>query len=428
MASFGWHHLSQRDKVELLRRIRAGEGGSGPFHVEIHPADRCNIDCFFCSTSLLRGTDEVPLRSFADFLHELRRGGGKSLRLAGGGEPLFHRQIVEVFRAIREADLAIENLTTNGVLLTDKILPSVVDGVEEVTLSLNTADPETYQEMMRTPAKNFERVVRNAKKLVAERRRLRRQQPALRVQFLVWKLNFKSVERMYDLAREIGADSIVFNGLSHLQPAQLMSEAETSEMMDGYRRVVRRDGYRTIDVISSFEQDLRPRVAAMNAELHQERVARPLVSRAAGFFFGGEFSLAANIRHRARLRQARKTERAVSGYSEACLMGWYTMLVRTSGDVGPCCVMQGKPLGNVYRQGLSEVWNGAPYESFRRELHNIMAHTDDWELSGSDRFVEPLCGGRTAGCPVSNFYRHDAEFMTNYQEVLREAARGLQPA
>ena len=54
MASFGWQHLTAEDKRELLRRIEIGDGGRGPLHVEIHPADRCNIDCFFCSTATLR--------------------------------------------------------------------------------------------------------------------------------------------------------------------------------------------------------------------------------------------------------------------------------------------------------------------------------------------------------------------------------------
>jgi len=96
------------------------------------------------------------------------------------------------------------------------------------------------------------------------------------------------------------------------------------------------------------------------------------------------------------------------------------LVVRTSGEVGPCCILQGKPLGNVYRDSLQEVWNGEAYERFRRELKRIMREGDGWSASPDEQFVEGLCGGRTAACPIANFYfRYDAKFMDAYQRVLQ---------
>jgi MoaA/NifB/PqqE/SkfB family radical SAM enzyme len=420
MTALGWQHLTSDDKRELLRRIRSGDGGRGPMHVEVHPADRCNIDCFFCSTATLRGTDEVPVRTFVDFIHELRLAGTRSIRLAGGGEPLFHRQIRELLEAIAREKMPIENITTNGVLITDKIVPLLLDGCDEITLSLNTADPVTYAQMMQTTEKNFERVVRNATHLIAERDRRRAPGPRVVVQYLVWKENFRSIERMYDLAREMNADSIVFNGLSHLRPEQNMTDAETDEMMALYRKVVERDGYRTIDVIGSFEQDLRPRVAAMNAELHQERVDRSFLSRAREFFDQSDFTLTQKWRHHWRVRRSREVERRTEGHATSCVIGWYSMVVRTSGEVGPCCILQGKPLGNVYRQSLDEVWNSEGYVAFRNELTRMMREGPAWETSPSDRYVEKLCGGSTAFCPIVDFYfRTDVGFMEGLQGVLQ---------
>jgi MoaA/NifB/PqqE/SkfB family radical SAM enzyme len=342
------------------------------------------------------------------------------VRLAGGGEPLFHRQIREVLEVIASEKLPIENITTNGVLITDKVIPLLIDNCDEITLSLNTADPVTYASMMQTTEKNFERVVKNAKHLIAERDKRRSHTPKLVVQYLVWKENFRSIERMYDLAREIGADSIVFNGLSHLRPEQNMTADETNEMMDLYRAVVQRDGYRTIDVINSFEQDLRPRVAAMNAELHQERMDRSLVTRARDFLDRSDFTLAQKLRHHQRVKKMRETERATAGLSTSCLIGWYSMVVRTSGEVGPCCILQGKPIGNVYRQSLDDVWSGEGYAAFRAELHRMMNEGASWEVAPGDRFVEKLCGGTGAFCPISDFYfRNDVAFMGELQEVMR---------
>jgi MoaA/NifB/PqqE/SkfB family radical SAM enzyme len=416
VTALGWQHLSSNDKAALLASIRSGNPLPGPLHVEIHPADRCNIDCFFCSTATLRGTDEVPLRTWSDFIHELKACGTRSVRLAGGGEPLFHRQIREVLQVLADERLPIENITTNGVLLTDKVVPLILNTCDEITLSLNTGDPETYARMMQTPPKNFERVVKNAKNLIAARNQIKGKTPRLIVQYLVWKENFRSIPAMYDLAREIGADDIIFGGLAYLKPEQNMSPAETDEMMRLYHSVLRRDEYRRIRAVDTFEQDLRERVAAMNAELHQERSRRSVLSRATALLGDDDFSFRERWDHFRAMRRAGAIERRVSSLDIPCIIGWYSMVVRTSGEVGGCCILQGKPLGNVYRDSLRDVWHGEAYDSFRQELRRIMLERDAWQVSPSDKIVEPLCGGKTAHCPINFYYREDPTFVEALQQ------------
>jgi len=117
MSELGWKYLTEDDKNTILRGIRDGVAYGGPYHVEIHPADRCNIDCFFCSTAALRGTDEVPLTRLEEMIAELKACGTRAIRLSGGGEPLFHRKAKDFLRTIAASGIPIENLTTNAVLL-----------------------------------------------------------------------------------------------------------------------------------------------------------------------------------------------------------------------------------------------------------------------------------------------------------------------
>ena len=121
MSELGWKYLTRGDKAAILQGIADGVAYGGPYHVEFHPADRCNVDCFFCSTAAIRGTDELPMPRFQELLGELREGGARSVRLAGGGEPLFHRKIREFLRAIQSSGLPIENVTTNAVLLRSEV-------------------------------------------------------------------------------------------------------------------------------------------------------------------------------------------------------------------------------------------------------------------------------------------------------------------
>src|SRR5664279_396658 len=138
MSELGWKYLTAADKQEILRGVRDGVAYGGPYHVEIHPADRCNIECFFCSTATLRGTDELPLTRLEELIAELKECGTRSIRLSGGGEPLFHRKVKDVLQAIADSGIPIENMTTNAVLMGEEIASILIDSVSYTHLTLPT--------------------------------------------------------------------------------------------------------------------------------------------------------------------------------------------------------------------------------------------------------------------------------------------------
>ena len=45
-----------------------------------------------------------------------------------------------------------------------------------------------------------------------------------------------------------------------------------------------------------------------------------------------------------------------------CYVGWHYARVLTNGDVIPCCKASSHPLGNIYRNSFSEIWNSSAYE------------------------------------------------------------------
>lgn len=424
MSRYGWNYLTRRDKDRILKGIRDGVAYGGPFHLDIQPSDRCNIDCFFCSTASLRGADEIPLPRIAALLLDAKRLGVRSVRLSGGGEPLVHRGIKDFLKLIVESGLRIENLTTNAVPMRDEVADRLLQACDEIIVSLNTADAESYARMMQTKPANFGRVLENVRSLLAARAAARQRTPRILLQFLVWKENYRSLPAMYRLARELRVDGILFNGLSFLKPEQHMTPAETDEMMGLYEDIVREDEYRRIVSIESYEQDLHARVAEMDRRVGDAR-PRSLVRRAMRFFSRHDYPLAQKWRHLRSRAHRRRVNRINLGRSASCLIGWYSLVVRPSGDVAPCCILQGKGLGNVYRQTLEEVWQGEPYRVFRAELSRIATEGVAWQADPSrDRVVEALCG-EAGKCPIAVFYYwEDVDFMSRLQESfagLREA-------
>lgn len=424
MSELGWKYLTRDDKAAILQGIEDGVAYGGPYHVEIHPADRCNIDCFFCSTAALRGTDEIPMPRFEELLGELKEAGTRALRLSGGGEPLFHRNIKAFLQAIAGSGIPIENMTTNAVLLRPEIVELLLPVCDQVTVSLNTADEASYGSMMKTNPRNFQRVVDNVKHLVAERRKRGAKAPLVNLQYLVWKENYKTIPEMYRLAREMGVDTILFNGLAFLSPEQQMTPAETDEMMGLYEEIVRVDEYRKISCINSFEQDLSERVNEMNRRVGAERSSSPL-RRAARFLLRDDFTLPEKVDHFWKKAKAKRANHANLGLDDYCLIGWHSMLIRTTGTVAPCCILQGKELGNVYKQSVKDVWHGEAYKDFRRELTRIMRERERWQYDeATDKTVDGLCGKKN-GCPIASFYYWpDVRFMRSFNESVKRLEEG----
>ena len=177
-------------------------------------------------------------------------------------------------------------------------------------------------------------------------------------------------------------------------------------MLRLYEEVIRKDEYRRIASIESFEQDIRPALSEINARLDVERRRRGMLARMAHFVTRRDLTWREKLAHRRRIAELRRMDRETKGLDEPCIIGWHSMLIRVSGIVAPCCILQGAPLGNVYKQSIRDVWYGEEFARFRGELSRIINAGDDWQPdAGADRTVVAMCGGKGAEvCPIKSFY------------------------
>src|SRR6185295_7301550 len=94
--------------------------------------------CYFCNQQDLRTKDSIPMPKLTDLIDELAEGGLKSVRLSGGGDPLFHRDVLDYLAA---KNVIVDNLTTNGLALNNEVAKRLVDNkAREVIFSLNAVD------------------------------------------------------------------------------------------------------------------------------------------------------------------------------------------------------------------------------------------------------------------------------------------------
>ncbi|MBQ0058580.1 MAG: GTP 3',8-cyclase MoaA [Lachnospiraceae bacterium] len=122
-------------------------------YLRISVTDRCNERCIYCMPE--EGVNCVSHESILSYdeilkvVKALSECGIRSVRLTGG-EPLVRRGLPSLVKQIRDIP-GIERIaiTTNGLLLADQIEALHEAGLTHINMSLDTMDPDFYQEITR---------------------------------------------------------------------------------------------------------------------------------------------------------------------------------------------------------------------------------------------------------------------------------------
>jgi MoaA/NifB/PqqE/SkfB family radical SAM enzyme len=389
--AYSWERVAESEKAAILRSITLGEPPPPPRVVELSWQDRCNIDCFFCSTAELRaGNRELSRDRLETLFDEMQTMGVQGVRLMGGGEPLFRRDGAELIASLGRRGLRITDVTTNGVLLTETVTRALFStGCDEICVSLNAGNADSYATMMQTTGKNFDRVVENVRRAAAIKRQIGAR-CAIKVQFLVYRDNYRQLPEMYQVFRETGADAFWFNGLYPVRPMPGMDESDIERMIELYEQVLAQDYFAHLERFSFWEQPVADRIAAAERRVFSRA---PLARRA-------------RTKIRRVLTRGRRREREASSLHEFCLVGWYSTTINANGDVVTCCILQdrkGAVLGNIASDSLTAIWHGEAYGRFRAELREIMARRGDIGSPGHALCVESICAEKGA-CPARSYY------------------------
>ncbi len=408
--SHGWAEVSRERKREIIAAIASGTPTRGPVHAELDLTDRCNVACYFCNQMDVRTKQQIPLDRAQALIDELAEGGLRSVRLSGGGDPLFHREILQVLDHLTARGILIDNLTTNGVELKPEVVERLLEnGAREVIISLNAVDDADYHRMMKVKSGTHERVLNNVRGLVAQREAAGASLPTVIVQFLFDRLNYTELPRMYRLGRELGADRVVVGPvleipLDRVDRDLLLRPEETDLLRPYLADILAADRDRGL-----LQVDFPyPPWNALLAELRARLEAKPPEFRPIAPSFNEQ--------------------------NGQCFFGWYTATVRGNGDLYPCCMLMNptyKPLGNLLTgpQTFAEHWTGPGFTRLRQEMREVL-------LRGGRMFFNPKIFGKRKErfqvlrsqcvhahqCGLKNMYfRGDEEFYSELGVALDQA-------
>ena len=122
-------------------------------YLRISLTDKCNLRCIYCMEE--KGNDffdeeeKVTKDEICKIVNSCSKLGIKKIRLTGG-EPLVRKDIVELVEAINKIE-GIEEiyLTTNGILLEDKVYILKKAGLKGVNISLDSLKDEMFNKLTR---------------------------------------------------------------------------------------------------------------------------------------------------------------------------------------------------------------------------------------------------------------------------------------
>jgi MoaA/NifB/PqqE/SkfB family radical SAM enzyme len=322
--------------------------------------------------------------------------------MSGGGDPLFHREILEFLDHLHARGVVIDNLTTNGALLNAAIASRLVaHRAREVIFSLNAVDADDYHRMMQAQPATFRKVVDNVRGLVAARGN--GDAPCVVVQFLLDRENFRELPRMYELGRSLGADRISVASVLEIPLDRIREEVllrpEDAEAIRPYLTTI-------------LERDKLDRRLQIEFPFHPWQILHAEIRRELGY---------------AEEEALFPTAPAFREENGHCFFAWYTATIRGNGELYPCCLLMQPdyaPLGNALNGRFVEHWNGPAFARMREEQREIL-------LAGSKARFDPTrhkvirrqCVDYGA-CWLKNMYfRADQEFYADLGAALKSARR-----
>ena len=301
---------------------------TGPIFVDLHLTNRCNLNCRCCvyhspnaqANPTSPQAADLPYARVKELFRELKAMGTASIVLQGAGEPLLHPQALDIIALAKRHGFETI-LLTNGTLLNEDKINSMIDSRHDlIKIALWATSPEEYAMNYPGTSSQMLETVQNNFKLAA---RLKRERSS-RLPLVYWHYpinahNWRSLDRLVELAHAAGCDGVTFAPLCQSQkvdPSNALEPDETGQIVAALQQIGKR----------------------MNRLGMRHNVPQVVF----------------------RYRTGEEVWR-----SQACYIAWYHAHMRVDGRVQPCARCA-DVFGNLAETNFKEIWNNATAREFRR--------------------------------------------------------------
>lgn len=344
----------------------------GPYQIQLHLTDSCNLQCIFCPTKTLLQKGNIDVQKelttpqWITLIEQAVKLGVEEFHICGGGEPFFFREkALAVMRRIKELGASGE-VITNGTMFTSGPIGAIVGmGWDKITFSIDGPTADIHDAIRGRPS--FGRIMGAMQEFTRLKKEFNAEKPQLCVHFVVCSLNYKSIPQMIPLCIEAGADTFLIQALNVWSDDILrykLSEEQEEELQGILKEALagaKRAGIAT-NIQDFLRHDLFSKANAMDKAM---------------------------ISHK----------RGESFLDVPCYMPWYNLSVFADGRCLPCFILRDKGV-SFNEHSLAEAWNSNYFKALRgqmlaNKLGKDCAKCNPWSLTKTEEIRAALRKGES---------------------------------
>lgn len=335
----------------LVRSLKNHKAYAPPQQVQIEITNKCNLRCVMCDRWKWikdeAAAQSLTTKELCHLFDELSKVGVKKILLTGG-EPLIREDFCTIIEYLSR--LKIQTcIFTNGTLMNAQKAAVLVAANATVFFSIDGVS-KTHDIIRGVPSA-YEKAMEGVRTILSARKENHSTCHVL-INFTVQKANVKDIVPIFEVANELGVDTVTYN-LVHGKPDVVPNEKELSSVREEFCRLKATYGssktrFRVGDILCS----------SLEGEIPQEDISAGLPALA---LFKRE--------------------------PVPCFATYTSSFIDSFGRVFPCCYCyldnfsftefeedrKRFYLGNVLQTSFDKIWYGAKYDEFRTHTDPIDA-------------------------------------------------------
>ena len=218
--SYKYSSLKIVNFPEKIQSFKTGQI-TAPIYVRVKPTNICNHDCYWCAykeswsgmheLSPDRETDykgtvaQLSRDKLLEVLEDFRDMGVRAVTYSGGGEPLAHKNIVEVMQQTLIYGIDLSIITNGQLLFGDRA--HALAGAKWVRISMDYFDGPSIKASRGTAESAYDTIMKNIENFS----QIKHPNCDLGVNFVITKDNYHQIENITEKLCLVGVDNIRFS-------------------------------------------------------------------------------------------------------------------------------------------------------------------------------------------------------------------------
>jgi len=342
--------LTKRAKAFFYYYLGRGKS-SYPEAITLFLTHRCNLRCKMCGQWGDSGVtkkmshdsikEELPFHVFKKLIDDVCF--FKPNITLFGGEPLLYSHCFDLIKYIKSNKMHCL-MITNGSLLEKYALDLVEVGLDELNVSLDGG--KDFHDQIRGMPGLFDRVTNGLREVNRIKQERCASKPLINLQCTIIKDNYKRIDELVTIAKDVGADSLTFHNLVFLARDAIEKQKVYDKLL-----ACSSCSWKGFE----FKPEIEPEVLYLKVkEIMNRKHHLPI-----DFY--------PNLSKKGLEEYYENPTYLPSEYSARCLSPWVTAYIFPNGEVRPCLNFD-YSYGNIKCDNFVQVWNGDIAVKYRRTL------------------------------------------------------------